>query len=131
MVLYQFWLKIKDIPDKKYIYNLNLKSHQEDNPELIFTSEVRENLRNTLQNESLCAIKDKHLNQIISTWIEDIEEGYRKSEKTLDLPLLIESNIEKIQDGGNQKLPMILSPEISDIEPQWGMLPPLSNIFQN
>ena len=130
MVGYKFWLKIKNVPHK-YVYDLDLDSYQEDNPECIFTAEVRENLRNALQNQSLCAIKDKHLNQIISAWIEDIREGYRTSELTLDLPLLIESNVEQIQDEGNQHLPEMLSPEISAIEPQWGMLPPLGTIFQD
>lgn len=130
MVIYKFWLKIKDVPHK-YAYDLDLNSRQEGKPESIFTPEVREKLRNTLQNESLCGIKDRHLNQIISAWTEDIEEGYRTTELTLDLPLLIESNVEKIQDEGNQDLPMMLNPEISAIEPQLGMLPPLLTIFQN
>lgn len=130
MVLYKFNLTVKDV-SQSYTYGLDLNSHQEDHPQDIFTAEIKENLRTNLQNKSLCSIKDKHLNQIIATWIEDIKEGYRESKLTLDLPLLIESNLEKLQDSGNQDLPPLLSPEISDIEPQWGMLPPLTTIYQD
>ncbi len=130
MVVYKFYLRVKDV-SQEYKYNLDLNSHQEDNPQEIFTTEIKENLRISLQNESLCSIRDKHLNQIIATWIEDIKEGYRESKLTLDLPLLIESNVEKLQDSGNQHLPLLYSPEISDIEPQWGMFPPLTTIYQD
>ncbi len=130
MVIYKFFLKTQDSRDR-YEYVVNLNSNQENNPRRFFTTEEKEKLRHNLQQKSLCAIKDKHLIQILNTWIEDIEEGYRESSLTLDLPLLIESNIEQLDEQGYQDLPSLLSPEISQIEPKWGMLPPLARIFSN
>jgi len=125
MIKYSFSLKIKGAINEKYTYDLDLSSQDENYPENFFTQEIRENLRTTLQNKSLCAIKDNHLNQIIQTWIQDIREGYRNSNLTLNLPLLIESNIEQLNEQGNQDIPTIINPNLSDIEPQMGMLPPL------
>lgn len=125
MVKYSFALKVKGTQDE-YIYALDLNYQQEDSPEKVFTLSICESLRNTLQNKSLCAIKDHHLNQIIQTWIEDIREGYRNSNMTLNLPLLIESNIEKLNEPGNQDIPTIISPNLSTIEPQMGKFPPLN-----
>ncbi|MFM6372456.1 MAG: hypothetical protein ACKPGN_30260, partial [Dolichospermum sp.] len=101
----------------EYTYALNLTYRQENFPEEIFTQEIRESLRTTLQNKSLCAIKEHHLNQIIQTWIQDIREGYRDSNLTLNLPLLIESSIEQLNESGNQDLPTVINPNLSEIEP--------------
>ena len=125
MVKYSFSLKLKGTNDE-YSYALDLTAQQENFPEKVFTQEIRESLRNTLQNKSSCAIKDNHLNQIIQTWIQDIREGYRDSNLTLNLPLLIESNLEQLNEQGNQDIPTIISPNLSDIEPQIGMFPPLN-----
>ncbi|WP_152591959.1 hypothetical protein [Nostoc sphaeroides] len=125
MVKYTFSLRIKG-SDEQYIYSLDLNHTQENMPEQVFTPEIREHLRLSLQNKSLCAIKDNHLNQIIQTWIQDIKEGYRDSTLTLNLPLLIESNIDKLNEQGFQELPSVISPDLSNIEPQLGMLPPLN-----
>lgn len=74
-------------------------------------------------------IKEQHLEHIIQVWIEDIKQGYRESKLTLYLPLLIESNIDQLQESGNQIIPQIVDPDLSGIEPSFGMLPPLSSIF--
>ena len=124
MVIYKFFLQIKGNQDQ-YNYSLDFKPNQENNPEQVFTTEIKESLRKTLQKQSSCAIKDKHLNTILTTWIQDIKEGYRESTLTLDLPLLIESEIDKLQESGNQQLPELIEPDISEIEPQIGALPPL------
>lgn len=124
MVKYKFSLKVKDSKDE-YPYDLDLTPNQENNPEQIFTPEKRENIRITLQNKSLCTIKDSHLNQIVNTWIQDIKEGYRESTLTLNLRLLIEST-ENLNEPGNQENPTLVNPDLSDIEPQLGMLPPLN-----
>ncbi|TAE59108.1 MAG: hypothetical protein EAZ76_15055 [Nostocales cyanobacterium] len=124
MVKYSFSLNIKGTNDE-YTYSIDLTPNQEDDPKTIFTYEIRENLRNTLQEKSLCAIKDNHLNQIIQTWLEDISEGFRNSHLTLKLPLLIESKLEKLHETGNQNLPTIITPNLSTIEPKIGKLPPL------
>ena len=125
MVKYKFSLKVTG-SNEEYSYYLDLLPQQENNPEQVFTPQVRENLRINLQTQSLCAIKDHHLNQIIKTWVEDIKEGFRDSSKTLNLPLLIQSNIDQLQESGNQAIPAIITPNLLDIEPQLGMLPPLN-----
>lgn len=125
MVKYSFSLKLKGTYDE-YTYALNLTYRQENFPEEIFTQEIRESLRTTLQNKSLCAIKEHHLNQIIQTWIQDIREGYRDSNLTLNLPLLIESSIEQLNESGNQDLPTVINPNLSEIEPIIGKFPPLN-----
>lgn len=124
MVKYVFQLRVVGSPDE-YSYELNLQPTQEDTPETIFTPEVQASIRQALQEKSLCAIKDVHLNQIVSTWINDIKEGYRTSGKTMALPLLMESNLEQLEDKGNQELPLIITPDLSTLEPVGGMLPSL------
>lgn len=124
MVKYVFTLENKTSQDE-YKYALDLNSNQENNPEQIFNLEIRESMRKNLQNQSSCKIDDNHLNQIIKTWIKDIKEGYRDSLITLDLPLLIASNLASLQETGNHELPFLIQPNILDIEPCGGMLPPL------
>ena len=128
MARYAVSLKLKDSADPKevYTYPLTLIPAQENNPEQIFTYEIREGLRKNLQQQSGCKINDNHLQQIINTWIEDIQEGYRDTLITLDLPPLIAANIEQIQETGNQELPQLIDPDLSEIEPILGMLPPLN-----
>ncbi len=125
MVKYKFSLKVKDDANE-YSYILDLNSNQESTPETVFTSQIREDIRLNLQTQSLYTIKDSHLNQIINTWIEDIKEGYRNSNRTLELPLLTESGIYELNDQGNQEIPPLLNPDLSDIEPIFGILPPLN-----
>lgn len=124
MVVYKFSLQVKGNQDR-YSYSLDFKPNQEDNPEQVFTREIKESLRKQLQKASSCGIKDHHLNRILNTWIQDIKEGYRESSLTLDLPLLIESEIDKLQEHGYQQLPKAIEPDISEIEPKLGVLPPL------
>lgn len=126
MVQYKFSLKVKGGNNEEYSYFLDLNSNQENAPEQFFTPQVRENIRLNLQNQSLCAIKDNDLIQIVNTWIQDIKEGYRDSSLTLNLPLLIEAGIDELNEQGNQEPPTLLSPDLSDIEPMFGMLPPLN-----
>jgi hypothetical protein len=127
MVKYTFNLKLQG-SSAQYTYTLDLTPTQEDMPEQIFTLAIKEDIRTTLQNLSLSAIKDHQLNNIIQTWVEDIREGYRFSSLTLNLRLLIEENIDKLQETGNQEIPKIIDPDLSDIEPEFGMLPSLNFI---
>jgi hypothetical protein len=127
MVKYTFHLQPKDSPER-YSYTLDLNPTQEDMPEQIFTPAIKEDIRATLQKLSLSAIKDHQLNNIIQTWIKDIREGYRFSSLTLNLRLLIEENIDQLQEMGNQEIPKIIDPDLSDLEPEFGMLPPLNFI---
>jgi hypothetical protein len=124
MIKYTFFLKTKDSYEE-YQYVLNLNSQQENKPENVFTSEIRESMRNNLQKQSSCKISDSHLNQIIKTWLQDIKEGYRDSRMTLDLTLLIVENISSLQEQGYHEIPGLIPPNLSNIEPCFGMLPPL------
>lgn len=124
MTKYTLTLKNKDSQDE-YKYALDLNSAQENNPEQIFKLEIRESIRNTLQKQSSCKISDAHLNRMITNWTQDIKEGYRDSLIQLDLPSLLMANIGNLQEMGNQEIPALIEPNISDIEPCGGMLPPL------
>ena len=124
MTKYTLTLKNKDSQDE-YKYALDLNSAQENNPEQIFKLEIRESIRNTLQKQSSCKISDAHLNRMITNWTRDIKEGYRDSLIQLDLPSLLMANIGNLQEMGNQEIPALIEPNISDIEPCGGMLPPL------
>lgn len=124
IVKYTFALKLKD-SNEEYSYALSLTSQQENNHESVFKNEVRENMRTNLQIQSSCRINDPHLHKMITTWIQDIKEGYRDSTITLDLPLLIVENMNKFNDTGNQQIPGLIPPDLSNIEPSVGMLPPL------
>ena len=124
MTKYTLTLKNTDSQDE-YNYALDLNSSQENNPEQIFKLEIRESIRNTLQKQSSCKISDAHLNRMITNWTQDIKEGYRDSLIQLDLPSLLMANIANLQEAGNQEIPALIEPNISDIEPCGGMLPPL------
>lgn len=124
MTKYTLTLKNKDSQDE-YKYALDLNSAQENNPEQIFNLEIRESIRKNLQKQSSCKISDAHLNRMIATWMQDIKEGYRHSLIKLDLPSLLLANIANLQEMGNQEMPALIEPSISDIEPCGGMLPSL------
>ena len=64
MVNYTFVLKVKGIHEE-FKYALCLTQYQEDNPESVFNSEIRESMRHKLQNQSACKINDTHLNKMI------------------------------------------------------------------
>lgn len=125
MVKYAFSLKIKG-SNEEHTYVLDLTPHQENMPEQVFTPQICEDIRINLQNKSSCTIKDTHLNKIITTWKKDIKEGYRDSTITLNLRLLIEDKIDELNEQGNQTISNVISPDLSDIEPKLGMLPPLN-----
>ena len=124
MVKYTFILKIK-ASNSEVKYTLDLQPHQENNPEQFFNLELCEKIRASLQMQSLYRINDIDLKQLINIWIQDIKEGYRDSTICLNLPLLIESNLDKLAERGNQELPTLISPDMTDVEPQIGALPPL------
>lgn len=125
MVKYTFILKIKG-SNSEVKYTLDLQPHQENNPKQFFNPELCEKIRANLQTQSLYRINDINLKQIINIWIQDIKEGYRDSTISLNLPLLIESNLDKLDEQGNQEMPTLISPDVTDVEPKIGALPPLS-----
>ncbi|MBD2544514.1 hypothetical protein [Planktothricoides raciborskii] len=125
MVKYSFTLEIKGSQDK-YGYTVDLNQSGENRPEGFFTQDVCQTMRMELQRQSLCRIDNNALNRIVKTWIQDIKEGYRSSSLTLELLPLSESNIEELSDCGNQEIPPIIYPDISQIEPVGGALPLLN-----
>jgi hypothetical protein len=131
MVRYTFFLFLKDAPSPPtgYQYFLDLTQDLEDCPQQIFTPERRKDLRNNLQKQSSCAIREHHLIEIINTWVEDIQVGVRQTYLHLDLPPKDVHNIENLEEDGNQEIPNLLPPDLLGIEPIFGMLPPLSEIF--
>lgn len=127
MVNYTLELQPKSEPkNKTFTYILALNTAQENSPESIFNSEIKESLRKTLQNQSGYKINNINLNHLLQTWIQDIREGYRLTTITLDLPLLIDDQINQVNEAGYQALPPLLDPALSSIEPQEGAFPPLN-----
>ncbi len=124
MITYTLSLKLKD-SQESWKYSIDLNTHQENKPELYFSQNRREEIRQELQSISSCKISNSHLKKIIATWIEDIKEGYRDTSITLALPYLLEANCDRIQESGYQEKPQLIFPTITDIEPTSGCLPPL------
>ena len=124
MVKYSFELELKGT-NEKYGYAVELSQNWENRPEGFFTREVREEIRLDLQRQSSCLIDNIALNSIVQTWIQDIKEGYRNSSIALELTPMNEASLGHLSDSGNQEIPPILYPDIAEIEPMGGALPPL------
>lgn len=107
-----------------YRYILDLEEYYENRPASFFTSIVCNKIRNELQSKGGFYINDMYLNIIIKTWIQDIKEGYRDSNIFLDLPKINHQNI-NLKKSGNQEITKLIDPDLSDIEPKIGALPPL------
>lgn len=124
MIAYDFFLYLEGT-NTPYKYSLTFKSHEENHPEQKFTPEIRESMRRYLQNKSSSKIDDTNLKKIIEIWIEDIKEGFRETTVTMNLPSFLTEGLNQLKEFGNQDLPPILPPDLTDIEPQFGCLPPL------
>lgn len=124
MVKYSLTLKNQK-NKQEYRYSFNLNEAEENMPEHFFTAAVCDRLKIDLQKQSGCSISDRHLSLIVATWIEDIKEGYRNSSIALDLPLIEPGNLDNFQPPVNKKLPLLLSPNLGEIEPKLGAMPPL------
>jgi hypothetical protein len=125
MICYDFFLYLQG-SNASYKYSLNFKPEEEDDPERKFTSEIRESMRRDLEKKSSCKIDPATLNKMIQPWIEDIKEGFRETSMTLDLPSLLTDGLSHLQEQGYQNLPEVIPPDLADIEPQFGCLPPLN-----
>jgi hypothetical protein len=125
MVKYKLVLGIIDILDE-YTYEIELKTEQRNNPLIFFTPQRRQEMRRVLEGKSECKISDESLDQIIKTWLLDIQEDYRETLVVLNLPSLLLNNISNLQEQGYQSVPEIRPPIIADIEPALGMSPPLN-----
>jgi hypothetical protein len=125
MVKYTLFVQVKDT-NGQYSYELDLKTDQRNTPQIVFTKQQRREMQHTLENKSECRISDICLENIIKTWLLDIQEDYRETFMVLDLPSLLLSNIGSLQEQGYQTIPEIRPPSITDIEPAIGMPPPLN-----
>ncbi|MDY7003927.1 MAG: hypothetical protein SWX82_08200 [Cyanobacteriota bacterium] len=106
-------------------YTLDLEEYYENRPASFFTPIVCNKIRNELQNQGSFHINDMYLQIIIKTWVQDIKEGYRDSNIVLDLPKINHRNINSLKESGNQEIPQLIYPDLSDLEPKIGALPPL------
>ena len=124
MVKYSITITNKKI-NHQYRYTIDLEQNHENHPTSFFTPIVSNQIRNELQSQNNCQINDMHLQIIIKTWIQDIKEGYRDSNIVLDLPVINNRKNQQLTEPGNQEIPSLIYPDLSDVEPKIGALPPL------
>ncbi len=124
MVQYKFFLTVPNNPGN-FNYTIDLNSQQENEPKNFFTPTQQEKMRQDLQNQSGCKIRDNHLETMIARWVEDIEEGFRASSITLKLPSQSAEDLQNLQESGNQEKPVLIEPNLAIIEPKGGAFPPL------
>ncbi|MEB3827025.1 hypothetical protein [Phormidium sp. CCY1219] len=127
----QYTLKLQTDPQSNgnddVSHHLDLNTEEENQPERLFNrAEFREELRLILQQKTACSINDVHLEKIVKTWVEDIQEGYRSTRLTLDLPPIEFEKINRLQDPGERSIPDLFPPDFSQISPQGGAFPPLN-----
>ena len=124
MVQYSLTLTNKNT-NQQYRYTVDLEENYENNPTIFFTSIICHKIRDELETKSGYEINETYLQIIIKTWIQDIKEGYRDSSIILNLVKLNHQNIHNLTESGNQEIPSLIYPDLSDIEPKIGALPPL------
>lgn len=124
MVQYALILKLVDTQEE-YRYTLELTRNQENKPEQIFTDEIKERMKTFFEKQSKCEVNQVNLKKMITRWQEDIAEGYKTTQISLNLPSIFISSLKQLQDEGNQEIPSLLPPDLTDIEPQGGALPDL------
>ncbi len=87
MTEYELNIKIPNSGNKHIQYKENLTGSHESYPEDFFRIDTnREKIRKYIETQSQRAVSNKHLDQIIKQWIDDIKLGYSPSTVTLDLP---------------------------------------------
>lgn len=128
MVKYTVTIKNKE-DNQEYSYSLELNQNQEDNPQLIFSSEITSSMKKQLEVKSLATINEYQLQQIINGWIEDIKEGYRRTFISFKLKSTLDESLKLLTDNGYQEIPDFIEPDLQNIEPIGGILPPISSII--
>lgn len=128
MVKYTITIKEKE-DNKQYSYSLELNENQENNPQVIFSPEITISMQKQLEAKSMATFTDYQLQQIINTWIEDIKEGYRNTIISLKLKSVLDEGLKLLTDIGNQDIPDLIEPDLENIEPIGGVLPPILNII--
>lgn len=124
MVQYALILKLPET-QQEYRYTLDLTRTQENKPEQIFTDEIKERMKTFFEKQTQCEVNQVNLKKMITRWQEDIAEGYKTTQINLKLPSIFISSLKQLQDEGNQEVPPLLPPDLTDIEPQGGALPDL------
>lgn len=115
--------------NQNYSYSLQLNQNQEDNPQIIFSPEITISMQKQLETKSMTTFTEYQLQQIINAWIEDIKEGYRNTIITLKLKSILDENLKLLTDLGNQDIPDFIEPDLENIEPVGGVLPPILKII--
>jgi hypothetical protein len=133
---YELFLSIKGTSAPEYECEIMLDVEEESNKaklELKFQQE-RDKIRETLQAyvdrhvEPPRGVGNEFLNDVLQAWMREIGEGQFTTILTRDLPVLTNDEIDKLEDDGYRVLPEALEfipPDINDIEPTIGVLPPL------
>ncbi|MBR8831735.1 MAG: hypothetical protein N5P05_002671 [Chroococcopsis gigantea SAG 12.99] len=113
-------------------YNVvrQLSGVHEDNPELFFTKQTREEIRGEIQDKTSCFVNDTALISIINSWLENIRLGYRITSLNVSLTSMAESKLALLKDNGNLEIPELLAPVLEEIKPPVEILLPLEYIFQ-
>lgn len=124
MVQYALILKLPE-NQQEYRYTLDLTRTQENKPEQIFTEEIKERMKTFFEKQTQCEVNQVNLKKMITRWQEDIAEGYKTTQINLKLPSIFISSLKQLQDEGNQEVPPLLPPDLTDIEPKGGALPDL------
>ncbi|AFZ50011.1 hypothetical protein [Dactylococcopsis salina] len=124
MVQYALILKLPET-QQEYRYTLDLTRTQENKPEQIFTDEIKERMKTFFEKQTQCEVNQVNLKKMITRWQEDIAEGYKTTQINLNLPSIFISSLKQLQDEGNQEVPHLLPPDLTDIEPKGGAFPDL------
>jgi hypothetical protein len=125
MVKYIFELKIEG-DHEVYQCILDLNLDQENHPEFVFDTNLKQIIKANLESQSDCKINSVQINYMLSTWAQDIAQGYRTTQISLDLAYVIQDKLSRLQDQGLQDPPKMSDPPLDQIEPT--MLPPLTLI---
>jgi hypothetical protein len=70
-------------------------------------------------------ISSEFLDKLFKDWAREIGEGQFETMLTRDLPVMTNSDLDKLEENGYKEIPQFIPPDISDIEPIIGVLPPL------
>lgn len=134
---YELSLSIKGTSAPEYQCEMMLDEAEESNKaqlERRFQQE-REKIRETLQRHVDRYVKpprgvgNDFLTDVLQAWMREIREGQFTTTITRDLPVMTNDEIDKLEDDGYRILPEDLEfipPDINDIEPTIGVLPPLN-----
>ncbi|MGK7872578.1 MAG: hypothetical protein AB4426_04490 [Xenococcaceae cyanobacterium] len=126
MVQYTFELQLPSNPNNSCQYTLDLNYYQEGSPETVFTPEIKQSMHKRLEKQSSCKISPKNLDKMIKRWLREISEGHQYTSMSIELPTIVGENLKDINEIGNQELPPLFPPDLSEIEPSIGALPPLN-----